>query len=251
MEEPGLILELPAGKRHLLAPWRATPGAALLSHGDRLFVRGLPAGALPGFPCLRVEGASWIPVGNRLPVPAPAGEWQSLSSAVVPEVPRGLLSGEKPAGLPITLRRAHAEREATLLATPWEQLAAWATTAAQARLDPLRFAVGRKEGAQPCAFVSGSPLPPLPGTLFCRDGALAVPAGWSLDLPAAQVTRLLGVSAGALAVLRPADAEAQAAQAVSYELLAADCFLPLSRAGARATAAALAGGAPSVRGEER
>jgi hypothetical protein len=162
---------------------------------------------------------------------------------LAPQAPRLLLSGEKPARIPVRLHRTQAEQPAALLFAAWADLAAWAATAALVRLAPLRLAAVRGEGARLGAFIAGTPLPPLPGMRFCREGLLAIPAGWALPLPVAEVERLLGVGAGGIAVLRPADPEAGGPQEVSCTLLAGECFLPLSRAGVRATFAELGGDA--------
>jgi hypothetical protein len=92
-------------------------------------------------------------------------------------------------------------REPSLLETSLDELAAYALTAPQWRMERWAF-VATSSGR---ALVRGLPLPPLSGTRFVEADGVCDPAGctWSPAVEPAIVRQLLRLAAGDIAILRP------------------------------------------------
>ncbi len=84
----------------------------------------------------------------------------------------------------LRLERGGRLRSAAAISVSLSDLAAWTTTAAGIRLQPLRWLC--REGQ---ALVLGDPLPPLAGTMFVAHDQVLVPSGfqWQPALPSLSV----------------------------------------------------------------
>jgi hypothetical protein len=149
-----------------------------------------------------VEEGQLLAAGNLVPLGrVPEGPWGLLSEWLEISLPpfqeRGSAALE-----PVTLMLVPAttEREPTLLVTTLAQLASYAATAPQWRIDRWTFAA-TSDGK---VIVRGTPLPPIPGTQWVLDQSIATPAGlsWSPPVDAAVVQQLLGLAEGEIALLR-------------------------------------------------
>ncbi len=128
------------------------------------------------------------------------------------------------AGVPFAVVPGGEVREPALLETALEQLAAYAQTAPQWRLDRWSFAAA--QGGR--ALVRGLPLPPLPGVRFVEAGGVYLPAGcaWSPAVEPAIVRQLLQLAQGDSAILHPSG---------SWDRIAADDWVRASRSAFRRT----------------
>ena len=222
-----------------LSALRLTVGIEVAEVKDSLWVRGQKSGeelhrklaALPAR--ARYE---WLPpnqlraLEQRIPsARMPDAAWQRLDAWLQVEVPSSALPAERPAAVGLRLVRSSDEREAELLQTSVDELAAYAATAPQIRLAPLQFAA-RSDGS---VFVRGTPLPPVPGERFVLHGSLAVPSGWHWQpaVGVAAVVRSLGIPEGALVVWHSDG---------TLVRLHAEQWVPFSRAALRATRKAFA-----------
>lgn len=220
------------------APWRTLGDVEVHHAGGDVWLRG---------PQSETHGAllERTPVGARYEVLAdgqlvphlarvprgylPTGPWQSLrtwlSLALPPaQCPQGF--AEK---VTLQLVRDAQPRTLNLLLTnvaAWER---WASAAPAVRLQPLRFAAA----ADGRVLVHGTPLPAMPGDLYCESQGIAAPAGWhwlpAVDAPV--VRSALRLAPQDLALL---------ASDGSWEYVAAEHFVQASRSAARLTQAGVA-----------
>ena len=134
-------------KLPLLGRWSLLDGGKIVREGRRV-----PEALLP------TDG--WRPLAVFLPVtPPPRG------APGMPPMPVGFQLVPDDAGLP-----------AAALLCKWGAFADWVETAFAPRLERLRFACS-EDGR---AFVSGDPLPAIPGGGFYRIGRLWLPCGYRL-----------------------------------------------------------------------
>lgn len=233
-----LFLRLSAADLPSLASRRARPGWLLSAdEGDGMRWLQCPesdsaeTAAVPALERHTDNGNGLlIPQGKIVPAaPAPRGPWLPLADAL-PVIPSPARSpGRVLAGATVELvRTAHSRPEEALL-TDTNSLARWAETAPRVRMDRLRFAAA-EDGR---AFVSGSPLPSLPGAPCYFMGALALPCGWepAPHLAPAWLEKALAPPRGAVALIHPDG---------RVELISQESFLPLTLGAARRTSAARA-----------
>jgi hypothetical protein len=114
--------------------------------------------------------------------------------------------------------------------TSFDQWAAFADRAAEARLAPLRFAASPRGEA----IVQGSPLPPIPGRRWVVRSGLAVPVGftWRPAVGLSVLLRAFECSAERLVVWF---------EEGDFCRIRNEQFIPATRASIRATGARLAG----------
>ena len=210
-----------------------------------------------------LDGGEIVPHGARVPVGRlPEGQWQALPRWLSVILEPAALSGriEERAGLRMV--PAVVEREANVLLTSLQAWVAYAADAPQVRLQRWRFAVTssplapvfggeglgvrgfegvmqstpspptpllRKAGGEGSRVaIHGTPLPPLPGRMFCETDGVAAQAGWTWT-PAVEariVRQVLGLAKGDLALLH-ADG--------SWEHLRAGGFVAATRSAVRLT----------------
>jgi hypothetical protein len=133
------------------------------------------------------------------------------------------------AGVPLAVVPSGEVRELELLETTLEQLAGYARTAPQWRLDRWSFAAtssGR-------LLVRGLPLPPLPGVRLGEWDGVCLPAGcaWSPAVEPLVVRQLLRLLPGEMAILRTDG---------SWDRVSADDWVRASRSAIASTRESLA-----------
>ncbi|MDB6079603.1 MAG: hypothetical protein JWO82_3350 [Akkermansiaceae bacterium] len=231
-----LVGKLAAADLPALAPFRAHPQWLLRADVDTAFFwLKVPPADAELFATLPLHGR-WtatpdhrlIRTGRRVPEALlPDDGWSALDAHLPLGVPLRGAPGMPPSPVPFQLIPATAETPATALLARLEDLAAWADTALAARLAPLHFAAS----ADGRVFITGEPLPAIPGTAFHPRGRLFLPAGF--DLPAhvwpALLEEGLGLGASRLAILHPNG---------THEEMDRENLIPATRAAIRATHAA-------------
>ena len=214
---------------------RQVAGIEVCEGPDQVWLRG-PAldeklhrrlAAIPGGQRFYVLADGQLqPVASRLPKGRlPGGPWTPLPKWLALGLPPATLAGRSAERAPMVLvRSAHAETASVLLTTidRWE---AYATGAAQVRLDRWQFALA-DDGR---VVVRGEPLPPLPGQRWVDREGIAVPAGWHWSPPVeAAIVR-------AVFALEPGDFVLWQSDGTWQRIRAAD-FTPAGRSAVRASA---------------
>lgn len=221
-----------------LAELRLFQDIEVAGTGTQLWVRGRHSDErlgpkLAGLPALRRY--AWLPPAQIRPLAGriPAGQlpelnWQPLETWLQIQVPVGALPASLPDPVVLQLVRSAREQEPELLLASLQALGAYAASAPQVRLARLQFAAD----AAGRTLIRGRPLPPLPGSRFVLHGAVAVPAGfaWEPAVAAGVLERRFGATGGLL-VLWHEDG--------TFSRLHDEQFVPLSRAGVRASLAAI------------
>ena len=227
-------LRLTRNAAGILAGLRLTPGVQVCERGSEVWLRGERADdalrrqllALPESSLFEVlDDGALVPHGARVPVEALAeGPWQSLPSWLKVTLETAALPGRigERAGLRIV--PSTEEREANVLLTSLEAWTAYAVDAPQVRLQRWRFAV--RAGGE--TAIRGTPLPPLPGRVYCESDGVAVQAGWTWApcVEAKVLRKVLGLAKGDLALLH-ADG--------TWERILAGGFVAATRSAVRLT----------------
>jgi hypothetical protein len=202
---------LPRESAQALARLRGNPALGVCESAEGLWLRGprleetldkqlrlIPGGRRFAV----VDGGQLIAEGNLVPLGrVPEGPWALLSEWLEISLPAAQTVVQMPGeAVALTLVPAAAEREPALLETTLEQLANYASTAPQWRIDRWTFAAAKGD----CVLVRGTPLPPIPGTQWVLDQSIATPAGltWSPPVDVAVLQQLLGLAQGEIALLR-------------------------------------------------
>lgn len=192
-----------------LAAFRAREGWLLCPDGAGHFWLKAPAADEESFRKLPLTGR-WtgdregrlIRDGGRVPEALlPAEGWRPVATELgVTPAPRGL-PGMPPPAVRFRLERDEADLPAAALICRREIFSQWAETAFAPRLDSLRFACC-EDGR---AFVTGDPLPPLPGAGFHRLGRLWLPCGYRLPdhVWPELLEEVLGLGRNRLTILHP------------------------------------------------
>lgn len=180
-------------------------GIEALAHGAELWLRGqgeIPRG-IPWKAIYELHGAETLRLAGHLLSAGklPAGAWQKLADYVRPERPPTLHESLPPGRVPLRLVPAAEPQPAALLLATAAQWLEFAAHAPEVRLNRLRFAqteTGR-------VFISGKPLPSIPGDYFTEEDHIAAPAGstWAPKIPAGSVRTALGLADGEMAVFLP------------------------------------------------
>lgn len=149
-------------------------------------------------------------------------EWLALYEILPATPPKEILSGII---TPTELRLVDNPdfSEPNVMMIRGEEFVAWAETAPEVRLRPLKFC--RSEAH--AMLVWGSPLPPLRGDRWNEFSGIAVPAGkiWEPSVPAELLRQTLGCPNDSLTLLQGNGA---------MEVIHAECWLPATRANLRA-----------------
>ena len=203
-------------------------------NGDRLWLRGLRADDALQRALAHVAPTTIFSIGaddlliapgDRLPSGTlPALPWTPISDFVRVVPPPSHLAGAVEAGVPIHIVQGGHAKPANALLTTLAALARWIDDAPAFRLVPLRYAA-----AADAALVIGEPIPSLPGTRLYDSDGICVPCGWTLSPPvdAASLRSILSLDPSEVALFDEA----------GWHRIAADAFVPLSRASVRVTVA--------------
>lgn len=190
------------------------------------------AAAAAALPCLARyeagEDGRLVPPGRRLPVGVmPEGPWVPLGDWITVSGFPVLLPGLNPARMEISLARAAVEAPAEAWLGPLETLLAWAEGASRLRMERLKFAAA----ADGRVLVRGTPLPPVPGSVWYFRGALGFPCGLEPAPPLLPewIESSLGLSRGSTALWSGEG---------GFEVIPGESWVPLSLAALRRTAAA-------------
>lgn len=176
-----------------LDPLRLGAGIDLCEHGGELWLRG--SGESPrdvpwsGRYELQDDGTIREP-GHHLPAGGlPTSEWHPLAESLRVARPALVREGFPPPPITLALAPCAEWREPGMIKLPAEAWLAFAETAPAIRLDRLRFAL-IEAGT---AFVTGDPLPSLPGARYVVRDGIATPAGftWTPRVGAATVRAAL------------------------------------------------------------
>jgi len=228
------VLVLAGADLTCLGGVRNLPGLQVAEASGQLWLRGLPptgeqplaVRALPAHTAYTLDAQGRLfPAGSATPVARlPELSWQAIQSFVPLEMPTAALPAQGALPYrPRLLASNRAEPGAGLLTT----LAAWqayAESAPEIRLQPLRFAVA----ADGRVLLLGTPLPPLPGQELWQQESLLLPAGFDLEAP------LLGPLLAQK--LNPAnDGLVLLGEDGSWEKVALDNLVPATRSAVRLT----------------
>jgi len=165
------------------------------------------------------------PVGSRLASARfPEVNWQPLRAWLQVTFPVAQLPAVKPFPVAMRLVPSGAMQPANAALVPLANWVAWAESAPELRLRPLRFATAM-DG---CCLVLGAPLPSIPGRLFVERDGVVIPAGvaWSPAVSALTLRRLFGAPDQNIVLWDEA----------GIRHLSPELIVPASRANARATA---------------
>lgn len=167
------------------------------------------------------------PLDSAIPTARlPDLDWSPLDRVSRPAAASSALPGalETDARVKTKLIRSPQFAETNLLCLNLASFARWASTAPEIRLKPLRFACSD----QKIVAVAGSPVPPLPSEHFVLTDGIACPAGWTWDppVPAAVLTKMLGMNPGDIALLQVGG---------EVDVIPAANFVPVTRAAVRLT----------------
>lgn len=167
-----------------LAPFRARTGWQLcVDDADRYWLR-VPAaddGLFRKLPLLgrwsEVDGGRIIRESKRVPEALlPIAGWQALATRLPIMPPTRGAPGMPPAAIGFQLEPDDADFPAAAMLCAWAPFAAWAEAAFAPRIEKLHFACS-DDGR---AFITGDPLPAIPGSGFHRRGRLWLPCGYRL-----------------------------------------------------------------------
>ncbi len=231
----GWAVHIPKRKAAALGALRCESGLSACEHESRVWLRGeelhepleQALKCLPGVERFAVlSDGQLMPSGSQVPLGhLPEGPWESLAAWLSVELEPAAWAGQISSRVALRMVRSPGVVEANLLLTTLADWRHWAETAAQARLNPLAFAVSRGGDV----VVRGAPAPPLPGTRFVERQGVAAAAGWRWE-PAIDVDvvrELLGLAEGDCALLH-ADQ--------NWERIPAADFVRASRSAVRRTA---------------
>ena len=233
----GWLIVLPASESAVLAQLRLWPGVSVLANEDGIHVAGeqldeeqqrtlLSLPALDRF-LIQDSGVLFRP-GERTPSGVrPEGNWIPIRDCVGTALPVARIATARVPRVELEIVPATGQHQSPgLLMTTRESWIAWGSTAPQARLERLAFAAS-DDGR---ILVRGTPLPPVPGDQLVEQDDIAVPAGWTWRpaIDAESIRRMLDVAKNSLLVLN---------RDASFEVLAADDFVPAHRSAIRATGA--------------
>jgi hypothetical protein len=232
------VFHLSPGTLSALGPHRTRSGWEICEADEALWLRcpETPAEAeatcaLPVLARYRTDSQNrLIPWQGTLPVAvAPAGPWQALAAYLEVTPFPARLPGRNQQRVTVTLVPSPHETEAAALLAELADLLAWADQASRLRLGRLKFAASRNGRV----LVTGTPLPPIPGTACYFHGALVLPCGWDFAAPlqSGWVELSLALPPGALALLDPAG---------GVEIISQEAIVPLTLAALRRTQAAMA-----------
>lgn len=191
---------------------------------------------LPGARYRVLADGQLVPEGQRVPRGRlPSGEWTPLARWLQVKLPAAALPGRIEQRVALRVVRTADEQRPSALVTALDRWIEYCLSAPEVRLRPLAFAVSSDRRV----FVTGSPLPSLPGERYVVSDGVAVPCGYALQprIGGTLLRRLLQLEQGDLALFA-ADG--------SFERIAHDDLVAASRGAARATAEALGvlGGGP-------
>lgn len=164
--------------------------------------------------------------GRRVPdAVLPDDGWQALSAYLSVTPPLRNTSGMPPQAIGFHLETDDCYHPAAAMLCLAETFAGWAETAFSPRLECLRFACC-EDGR---TFVTGMPLPAIPGAGFHKLGRLWLPCGYRLPdhVWAGLLEEMLGLGRNRVAILHPDG---------SHEELDEENLVPATRAAIRITA---------------
>lgn len=229
-----LVGRMAAGDLVSLTGYRQRPGWALREDGGQVFLIRVPAADGEDFRKLPLL-ARWSAdaegrltrEGRRIPEAVlPVDGWLQPASLLPVGAPMKGLPGMSPAPVRFQLLQGGAERPAEALLCRGEDFLRWVGTAFSRRLDGLHFAAS----ADGRVFVTGTPLPPVPGTGYHACGKLWIPSGHTLPdwIWSGLVEDVLDLGNNRVALLH-ADG--------SHEDIAVENLIPATRASVRNTMA--------------
>lgn len=169
-------------------------------------------------------------LGRRIPSGTlPRDEWSKFESFFAFRPQPAAMPAQRPGPIALRLQRATREERVAAIVLSIEDWHAYATSAPQVRLQPLRFAVC----ADRRVVVIGTPLPPLRGEMFVDREGLLVPAGFTFDpdVEPAIVRRLLNLGESDRALFHLDG---------SYDFIGGESFVAARRGAVRRSSAALA-----------
>jgi hypothetical protein len=224
-----------------LAALRLLPGLEIAIAGDTAWLRGptmtdaltLALQKIPGL-CrfsLQPDG-QLIAEGTRVPKGRlPSATWQPLRNWLPVTLPPALGATQANEHAALRLVRSAAELPANAVLTDLPTWLAWAETASEIRLRPLRFAAANDSRV----WIEGTPPPAITGQRFHLREGVAMPCGFTCapGLGPRVLRRWL-----ALAESDTAFAHADG----HWEILKAEQFVPALRSAVRATAEAFGHG---------
>jgi hypothetical protein len=198
-----------AAELHALAACRGLDGWSLCPVGPEEYWLRVPLGDEEIFRKLPMLGR-WISDaagalvrdGRRVPeVILPEDGWQSLSIILTVNPPVRTSLGMPPPAISFHLEMDSSDRPAGAVLCRIKVFAEWAETAFAPRLECLRFA-SCEDGR---AFVTGMPLPAVPGMGFHQLGRLWLPCGYRLPdhVWVELLEEMMGLGRNRMAMIHP------------------------------------------------
>lgn len=103
--------------------------------------------------------------------------WQTIKHFIPIELPVAAMPAEANMAIGIRLVRSSVPQKANALLTSLNTWKSYAEYAPSIRLQQLRFAVSENEEV----FITGTPLPSIPGRAYWIDKGIALPCGYELE----------------------------------------------------------------------
>jgi len=170
-----------------LAAVRCAPGIEAALHNGEIWLGGITEKtevSLRQLPIKKTYLADdklqlYLPDGITPVAILPALVWQPLPTFLPVTVPVSAMPGNTSEKITVNMKPSDTVRPGMALRTTLAVLKSWAANAAEVRLQCLQFAVSE----QGDVFITGQPLPPLPGTEFWQQNDFFIPAGYDFEIP--------------------------------------------------------------------
>ncbi|HET6883543.1 MAG TPA: hypothetical protein VFI31_25550 [Pirellulales bacterium] len=216
-----------------LARLRKVAALQVAETDDALWLRSAPGdeslarllAGLGGERFLQIDQEELAPWGRRVATERlPRLDWQPIAVWATLRLPIAALPGQLTARQSLQLVRGGQEQPPTGLLTEWSHWFSYATSAAEARLRSLVFALSSDQRV----LLRGAPLPPVPGQRLVIDEGIAAPCGWCFapSVGSAVIRKVLRLAADEVALFNTDGA---------FERIAGDYFVKASRSAVRAS----------------
>jgi MoxR-vWA-beta-propeller ternary system domain bpX2 len=228
------IFQLSKDDHESLGTVRCMPGLQAAVEEDRIWLRGLiangdPDSSLSKLPLRKtflLDGQhNLFLAGAATPIAKlPELIWQPVASFVSVEAPVSSLPGKINDSISLRLKTTTEEQPGVALLTSLNSWKSYAEKAPAVRLKNLRFAVSENDEV----FITGKPLPPLPGREYWNNENLLLPSGYDFEISivAKLVSQRLHAGTDDV-ILFDTDA--------SWQCIPASCFIKATRSAIRLT----------------
>lgn len=169
---------------------RAIEGILAAKNGQEIWLSGIPMPEncpeeirnLPALTRLKQDRENRLyPLNATVPIQnLPDLEWQAIAEFVPLELPTSAFSGETHSTGEIELIPSSIPQSSDLILCKFDDLNSWLQDAPQVRIEQLKYALDEGKDKHRMAFVSGLPLPHIPGKRYYKSGGIYLPSGMKL-----------------------------------------------------------------------